>query len=83
MQVTFTFSDKNDESDKLLVDDSNYSDDNKLSVNDGNYLHNNKLPINDDNTFGYGGDVRMGNYTETPNTTSKNNFTPLVFSIIS
>lgn len=83
MQVTFTFSNKNDKSDKLLVNNSNYSNNNKLSINDSNYLYITKLLINNDNISNYVGNINMDNNTETSNTISNNNFILLVFSIIS
>lgn len=83
MQAIFTSFDKNDKNDKLSVDDSDYSDDNKLFVDDGNYSHNNKLPIDDDDIFNYGDDVKIGNDTETPHITSKNNLNILDFSNMS
>lgn len=74
MQATFAFSNKNNKSNKLPVNDSNYLDKKKLFINNGNYSCNNKLFIDDDNTFYYGGDVKMSNDTETSNTTFNNNF---------
>lgn len=83
MQTTFIFFiNENDKSDKLSLNDDNYSNNNNLFFNDVDFSDYNKFYIDDDNTFNHG-NIKMSNYTKTPNTAPNNYNDFLDFCIMS
>lgn len=72
MQATFASSKKNNKSVKSSINDSKFSENTKLFLNHSDFSDNNKFFVNDDNIYN-NDDVRMTNYSKTPNSAPNNN----------